>query len=145
MIRLAAVFLLVSLAGWAQEWSNVLSLRKGDRVGVIQSNQRRVEGRFQRATESGIALQAGQVVTVEKADVVRVYKLAKHSRAFGAIVGGAIGVAAGAVVDGTFGQYLRNEGHGPAVGVTTVIGAGAGAGVGLAATGRYQTVYRRAK
>jgi hypothetical protein len=77
--------------------------------------------------------------------VLRVYQPPKHSRVFGAILGGAIGVAGGAVVDGTFGQYLRNEGHGPEAGVITAIGGGAGAGVGAAVTGGYRTVYRRAK
>ena len=121
------------------------SLRKGDRVGVIQGNQKRVEGRFELATETGITVQADQTITVEKSDVVRVYQPAKHTRTFGAIVGGAIGVAGGAVLDGTIGTYLRNEAHGPAAGVITVIGGGFGAAVGAATTGGYRTIYRKVK
>ena len=148
MTRLALVLLLAAQVGTAQDsnqWSNVQALRKGVRVGVIQANQKRVEGRFESASDSRITLQADQIVTVEKSDVVRVYQPPKHSRVFGAILGGAIGVAGGAAVDGTFGQYLRNEGHGPAAGVMTAIGGGAGAGIGAAVTGGYRTVYRKPK
>jgi len=147
MTRLAAVLLLAVQAGLAQDsnqWSSVQAMRKGDRVGVIQANQKRVEGRFESATESRITLQGDQTITVEKADVVRVYQPPKHSRLFGTILGGAIGVAGGAVVDGTFGQYLRNESHGPEAGVITAIGGGAGAGIGAAVTGHYRTIYRKA-
>jgi hypothetical protein len=148
MSKLATVLLLAVQVGLAQDssqWSGVQALRKGDRVGVIQANQKRVEGRFESATESRITLQADQTVTVEKADVVRVYQPPKHSRLFGTILGGAIGVAGGAVVDATFGQYFRNETSGPAVGVITAVGGGAGAGIGAAVTGHYRTVYRKAK
>ena len=64
-----AGLLLVAAAqlGLAQDtgqWSSVQSLRKGDRVGVIQANQRRVEGRFESATDARITLQADQQVTL---------------------------------------------------------------------------------
>ena len=41
------------------------------------------------------------------------------SRVFGAVVGGAIGVAAGGIMDGTVGQRFRNEGDSPAKGLLT--------------------------
>ena len=148
MTRLAAALLLAAQAGLAQDssqWSSVQALRKGDRVGVIEANQKRVEGRFDSATESRITLQADQIVSVEKADVVRVYQPPKHSRLFGTILGGAIGVAGGAAMDATFGQYYRNETSGPAIGVITAIGGGAGAGIGAAVSGHYKTVYRNDK
>lgn len=148
MTRLAAALLLAAQAGLAQDssqWSSVQALRKGDRVGVIEANQKRVEGRFDSATESRITLQADQIVSVEKADVVRVYQPPKHSRLFGTILGGAIGVAGGAGMDATFGQYYRNETSGPAIGVITAIGGGAGAGIGAAVSGHYKTVYRNDK
>ncbi|MEO8369454.1 MAG: hypothetical protein ABI806_09650 [Candidatus Solibacter sp.] len=148
MNRLAVVLLLAMQVGLAQDsnqWSSVQAMRKGDRVGVIQANQKRVEGRFESATESRITLQGDQTVTVEKADVVRVYQPPKHSRLFGTILGGVIGVAGGAVTDATVGQYLRNEANGPSAGVITAIGGAAGAGIGAAVTGGYRTIYRRAK
>ena len=144
-LKLGSLLLLalqIGLAADSSDWSQVQALRAGDRVGVIQSNQKRVEGRFESATGTQITLRGDQMVTLEKANVVRVYQPPKHSRVFGAIVGGAIGVAAGAVVDGTAGQRFRNESDGPAKGLITVIGAGAGAGIGAAVSGGYRTVYR---
>lgn len=133
----------VGFAQGTNQWSSVQLLRKGDRVGVIQSNQKRVEGRFEGATDARITLQADQQVTLERADVVRVYRPARHGRVFGAVLGGAIGVAAGAVVDGTLGQYFRNETGGAAKGIITAAGGAAGAGIGAAMTGGYRTVYQR--
>jgi hypothetical protein len=75
MIRLATVLLLAAQMGSAQDsgqWSSVQALRSGDRVGVIQTDQKRLEGRFESATETTITLQTGQSVTVEKANVMRV-------------------------------------------------------------------------
>ena len=123
MLRLTIAGILLSAAaqiGFAQDagqWSSVQSLRKGDRVGVIQANRKRVEGRFESATDARITLQADQQITLEKAEVVRVYRPARHSRVFGAVLGGAIGVAAGGVTDGTLGQRFRNEGDSPAQGI----------------------------
>ena len=147
-LRIAGLLLLAAQAGFAQdtgEWSAVQSLRKGDRVGVIQTNQKRVEGRFESATDARLTLRADQEITLEKSDVVRVYRPARHGRAFGALIGGAIGLAAGGVTDATVGQYFRNETGGTPKGVITAIGGAAGAGIGVAVTGGYRTVYQRGK
>jgi hypothetical protein len=138
---LLAALLTAGVLG-AQDWSGVQALRKGERVGVIQANQKRVEGRFESATDSRITLEG---ISLEKSDVVRVYKPARHGRVFGAVVGGAVGVGLGAIVDGTLGLRFRNEGQGPDRGVITAAGAGVGAGIGAAVTGGYRTVYQRAK
>ena len=148
--KLAAVLLAMLVAGIVRaedtgQWSNLQALRKGDRIGVIQADQKRVEGRFESATESRITVQADREISLEKAGVVRVYRPARHGRVFGAVVGGAIGVAAGAVMDGTLGQYFRNESDGPEKGILTAGGAAVGVGIGAAVTGWYHTVYQRAK
>jgi uncharacterized protein YcfJ len=143
-----AMLLLASQAGFAEDtsqWSGVQSLRKGDRVGVIQADRKRVEGRFESATDARITLRADQEISLEKAQVVRVYRPARHSRVFGAVVGGAIGVAAGGVTDATLGLRFRNEGAGPERGLITAVGGVAGAGIGAAVTGGYRTIYQRAK
>jgi hypothetical protein len=77
--------------------------------------------------------------------VVRVYRPARHGRVFGVVVGGAIGVAAGGVADGTLGQRFRNEIDRPARGLMTAGGGAVGAGIGAAVTGGYRTIYQRAK
>jgi len=139
------IALLFSLSLHAQDaqWTSLKSLRKGDRVGVIQSNQKRVEGLFESVTDSRITLQADREISIEKSDVVRVYQPARHGRLFGTVLGAAIGVAAGGVLDGTVGQRFRNEGDSPAKGLLTAGGAGVGAGIGAAATGHYRTLYRQ--
>jgi hypothetical protein len=147
-LSIAGIVLLAFQAGFAQDtgqWSNVQSLRKGDRVGVIQASQKRVEGRFESATDARLTLRADQEIALEKTEVVRVYRPARHGRVFGAVLGGAIGVAAGGVTDATLGQYFRNETGGTAPGVITAIGGASGAGIGVAVTGWYQTVYQRRK
>jgi hypothetical protein len=143
-----ALLLLAAQAGFAEDtsqWSGVQSLRKGDRVGVIQADRQRVEGRFESATDARITLRADQEISLEKAQVMRVYRPARHSRVFGAVVGGAIGVAAGGVTDATLGLRFRNEGAGPERGLITAVGGVAGAGIGAAVTGGYRTIYQRAK
>jgi hypothetical protein len=142
---LLASFVTAGFAADINDWSALRALAKGDRVGVIQMNQKRVEGRFDSATDTSITIQVDQPMTLEKSDVARVYLPAKHGRVFGLVLGGAIGVAAGGIVDGTLGQYLRNERGDPSAGVITAIGGAAGAGLGAAASGAYRTVYQRGK
>jgi uncharacterized protein YcfJ len=147
-LRLPVAGLLLIAAGFAQDtsqWSSVQSLRKGDRIAVIQANLKRVEGRFESATDARIALRADQEITLEKTEVVRVYRPARHGRVFGAVLGAAIGLAAGGVTDATLGQYFRNETGGTAKGVITAAGGAAGAGIGAAVAGWSRTVYQRAK
>jgi hypothetical protein len=129
-------------AGDISQWSGVRELKKGDRVGVVQADMKRIEGRLDSATDEGITVDG---VALSKDRVVRVYRRPKLNRGVRAAVGAAIGVAAGGVVDGTFGQYLRNEGHGPDAGLITGLTGAAGAGVGAASGGGYKTVYQRVK
>ena len=80
-----ALLLLAAQAGFAEDtsqWSSVQLLRKGDRVGVIQADRKRVEGRFESATDARITLRTDQEISLEKAQVVRVYRPARHSRVF---------------------------------------------------------------
>src|SRR5947209_4397344 len=98
MVRMMTVLIALTAAGLVSakdtgQWSNVQGLRKGDRIGVIQADQKRVEGRFDSATESRITLQADRPISLEKGDVVRVYRRARRGHVFGAILGGAIGTA----------------------------------------------------
>ena len=147
--RLAALLVAVAVpaafAGSVCDWSGVLALRKGDRVGVVSNSGKRVEGCFDRTTDSQITLRADQEITLEKADVARVYIPARHGRWFGAAAGGAIGLGVGLLADSTIGAHARNETGGTPKGVITVIVAASGAGIGAAVSGRYRTVYQRVK
>jgi hypothetical protein len=124
-------------------WAALSSLKPGEKVGVIQSNQKRIEGRFQFVTESNIAIRADREITVSRTEVVRVYRHAGHSRTKKALIGAAIGVAAGGILYGTVGDRVRNEGQDVSAGLWIGGGAGIGAGIGALLGGHDQTVYRR--
>jgi hypothetical protein len=134
---------LPALAADTAQWNNLRDLRKGDRIGVIQSDMKRVEGRFESATDSELIVLADQPVTLSKDRVVRVYRRPRLNRVVRTVLGAGIGAAAGGLVDGTFGTYLRNESHGPDAGTITGISAAAGAGIGAVSGGGYRTVYQR--
>ena len=125
------------------EWTSVQNLRVGERIGIIKSDQKRVEGTFAGATASAISVHTDQDVAVAKDDVVRVYRRPHLSRAVRALIGGGIGLAAGAVVNATAGERFRNEGGDITAGAL-LGGAAIGAGIGAATGGGYQTIYRRA-
>jgi len=133
---------LVSAADTA-DWGNLRELKKGERIGVIRSDMKRIEGKFESATETAIVVMDDQPVTLSKESVVRVYRRPRMNRGIRTVVGAAIGTAAGAVVDGTLGAYMRNESSGPDAGLITGLGAAAGAGVGAASGGGYRTIYQR--
>lgn len=143
VIALALAVGPLAFAADNDDWKALDSLRPGEKVGVIQSNQKRIEGRFQRATESNITIRADQEVTVAKTDVVRVYRHSGGSRTKRVLIGTAIGVAAGGILYGTVGERFRNEGQDVSAGLWIGGGAGIGAGIGALLGGHDQTVYRR--
>jgi hypothetical protein len=85
-------------------------LKSGERIGIIQSHQKRIEGRFQGFTDSAISLSTDRLTTVPRSDVVRVYRPPRINRTKRALIGGAIGLAAGALLTNTAGDRFRNEG-----------------------------------
>ena len=125
-----------------RSWTNLGQLRPEERIGVIQSDQKRFEGRFAGFSDSGISIRADQVTTVPKENVIRVYRRPRAGRALRIGVGAAIGLAAGAVLNATVGQRFRNEGKDIA---GALIGGGAaiGAGIGALSGGGNRTIYRR--
>jgi hypothetical protein len=140
--RFAVLVVAVGCAAGADssQWSAVRDLKKGDRVGLVQSDMKRVEGRFDGASDDAITVDGN---TVSKDRVVRVYRRPGMNRVVRAVVGAGIGAAAGAVADGTAGTRFRNEGTGPALGLITGLSAAGGAGIGAASGGGYKTVYQR--
>lgn len=124
-------------------WTNLETLKPGARIGVIQSDSKRMEGRFVSFTESGITLRLDREVTVAKEKVVRVYRRPRARRTIRMVAGAAIGAVAGAIFNGTAGTRFRNEGLDVPEGPVIAIGAGIGAGIGALTGGGYRTVYQR--
>ena len=69
---LMAVFAFPAFADDLGQWANLRELRQGQRIGVVQSDLKRVEGRFEASTESGISLRVDREIVVAKENVVRV-------------------------------------------------------------------------
>ena len=147
-IALSMVAVLPAIARDTSQWSNLQSLRRGDRIGVVQANQTRIEGRFESADGSSITILAGNATTLAKEDVVQVYRRPRLSRVKRALIGAAAGAAAGAILDLTLGARLNNEGWfgdwgGAANAASVAAGAGIGAGIGALTGGGYKTIYQR--
>jgi hypothetical protein len=141
----AALALLIfqgALAARRDDWANLNSLRPGGRVRVTQLNHTWIEGTFQAATESGILIRTDHEVTLPKSDVARVDQYSSRRRLVKIMIGAGVGVAVGAIINGTLGVRLQNEGSDiPAeawIGGSTAIGAG----IGALAGGNYKTIYR---
>ena len=148
--RLATAFLisvltLPAFAGDSKLWSNLEGLEPGERIGIIQSDEKRIEGWFEGFSESTISLRTNQFLTLPRDTVVRVYRRPRTKRTIRALIGGAIGALAGVLLTRTVGDRFRNEGR-DVLAVAWITGAaGIGAGIGALTGGGYQTVYQRIK
>ena len=141
---LLGLALLPGLSGAAaSDWATLQALKPGQMIGIIQSDQKRVEGPLEQVTESAITLRTGGEVTVPKENVIRVYRKPRANRLLRVAIGAAIGVAAGAILSGTAGERFRNEGQDVPAAAWIGGGAGMGAGVGALTGGGYQTLYQR--
>jgi len=142
-ILIAAAFPFTALAADLAQWDNLRELRRGQRIGVVQSDLSRVEGSFEAFTDSVISLRADREIVVTKDKVVRVYRRPRIARGIRAAIGGAIGIVAGVVLTGTVGERYRNEGLDVPAGWWVAGGAGVGAAVGALTGGGYKTLYQR--
>lgn len=143
--KLTTSLLLISCTAFAADtaqWVNLQTLHPGDRIGIIQSDHKRIEGRFNHVGDSGITIDAGQEITLTQNQVVRVYKRPRLTHAKWAMVGAGLGLIGGAIINGTAGQRFTNEGGDITAGAL-LGGAGVGAGVAALIGGRYKTVYQR--
>ncbi|HEY7336086.1 MAG TPA: hypothetical protein VH639_14450 [Bryobacteraceae bacterium] len=140
------VFALLALqalgAAKEDDWTNLNSLKSGDRIRVIQSSRQTIEGRFQQANDSGITIHVDREITVPRPDVVRVYRHSGRKKTTKILIGAGIGIAAGAILTGTLGDRFRNEGQDVPGALWIAGGAGIGAGIGALLGGNYTTVYR---
>jgi hypothetical protein len=141
----------LAMAGDEGDWNRVRSLHPGTRIGVIRTNQQRIEGRFMGAADTEVVLgdvgANGEQQTVAKDDVVRVYKRPKVRRLVRTLIGAGIGVAAGGVLDATLGTRVRNEVADQFDTAQRVAAYAGGAAIGGAIAGLtgggYETLYRR--
>jgi hypothetical protein len=77
---MAAVLTFPALADSLGQWANLRELRQGQRIGVVQSDLKRAEGRFEGFTEPVISLRADREIATAKENVVRVYRRPRTGR-----------------------------------------------------------------
>jgi len=142
-LLLAAILAAPAAARDDSNWSHLRVLQMGQRVGVIQSDGKRTEGTFAGVSDSDISVRTDQVIKLPKESVARVYRRPRLSRGLRTVLGAGIGLAAGAVLNATIGQYLRNEAHDTSPAAWIGAGAAIGAGIGAASGGGRHTIYRR--
>jgi hypothetical protein len=142
-----AIFLLAAaLAAPAfsqDDWNSLRSLKPGQRIGVVQADGKVLRGTFASFSDPALSIRTDQVIVVPKDSVIRVYRRPRIGRGVRVVIGTGIGVAGGAALNATIGQYLRNEAHGTSPAVWIGAGAAIGAGLGALSGGGEQVVYRR--
>jgi hypothetical protein len=129
---------------YAQSWGAVRGLKTGDRVIVLDNSGQTHKGALISVSADGISVKTGNgEEAVERARVRRVRVRSSSRRARNAVIGGAIGLAAGITIDQSLGAYFRNE-SGESAGaraVTYIAPIGLFGAIG-GAFPAYRTVYR---
>jgi len=154
---ITAAHFIVSLAllatglGFAQtaedSWDNLMQLRVGQKIEVVDMKMKSLRGTFVSLSEEGIAVQTGNgQETVERGNVLRVTLREHPKRLRNALRGAVIGAVALGVPVTILAPRADISGSqtAAAIGLGFAIGAGAGAGIG-AAVPSYATIYRAVK
>jgi len=153
--QVASIALSITLAAPAfaadpNEWTNLRSLQRGDRVRIVRADQSSLDGEFDNVNNTGITIDTAGPTKLAKDDVLRVSVRKGMSRGKRTLIGAGIGLGVGGAVAAGVATHSNDEGlfGGPAGGFMTVIAVG-GAGligtlVGALSGGGYKTVYRRA-
>ena len=120
-----------------QSWENLKQLRVGQRVEVMLTSLKSMQGTWVDFSDDMISLKVDdQVATVQRPNVARVSLRENPRRLRNTLLGLALGGGAGLVASAAFGS--KSEG---ALRRIAPVCAGAGAGLG-AAFPSYQTIYR---
>jgi hypothetical protein len=128
----------------AQQWERLPDLAQGTQIKVEASGTAEYKGRFQSATSDAISLETDRgFVSVERTRVRRVGVRSRALRIRRVVIAAAIGLALGATVDRTIGQYFRNEtGETAGARTATYIAPSAVLGAIAGAFPAYRTIYK---
>jgi hypothetical protein len=134
-IRIILRLLVLCLPALAQsDWQRVTALSPNTKIEVRTTGGDSHKGLLSRATPSELALsERSQPVSIAQPDVARVKSLSRSHRLRNLLIGAAIGVAGGVILDRTAGERFRNEGQSVTASLYAAsIGLGAGIGVSFA-------------
>jgi hypothetical protein len=129
-------------------WKEVEGLTKGASIKVGLAGDKVLTGSF-----SGVSADSLQLVdksgerSIPRSEVIRVEVKGAANRARNGLIGAAIGLGLGVLVDATLGAWSRNEtGEGAAMRAATyAIPMAAGGGLGALFANSYRTIYLAAK
>jgi len=151
MARILGILLplLASVGAWAQgpadSWDNLMQLRVGQKIEVVDMNLKSLKGTLLSLSEEAVSLQVGEnEVAVQRPDVLRVSSRENPKRGRNALIGLALGAMLGA---GVAGCSFESPCKWPPS-RESAIGAGAGAAAGAlvgAVVAGHQTIYRAPK
>jgi len=117
-----------------QGWAAVQAVRAGSKVLIETKNGERIEGKLNSASDTILSLTSkNRTVSLNRAEIQRVYRLRRSSRAkyalIGAGVGAGVGVGGAAVALGATGG---SDAAGALVTSVALISTGIGAAIGAA-------------
>ena len=141
------ILVVLGLCAWgltlsAQSWDELRGLKAGDQIKVLDTGGREYKGAFRSVSNDAISLDTGKnEAAIERPRVRRVEVRSGSRRARNAVIGAAVGLAIGVLVDQTLGAYLRNETGESGRAVTYVAPIALFGGLG-AAFPAYKTLYR---
>lgn len=93
--------LLASGQGTQDSWDNLRALHVGEKIQVVDQKLRSYVGTFVGVTEEAISFQVGRdQVTIQRPDLLRVSSRERTRRGRNALIGLAVGAAAGAAIGG---------------------------------------------
>jgi hypothetical protein len=129
-----------------ESWDNLKQLRAGDKIEVIDQSLKSFRGTLVSVSDEAISLQSNKdMLTVERANVLRVSARDASKRTRNMLLGAAIGAGAALAITLPFELQQSNEGNSIAGVMAGVTAGAAGAGLALGATTGNRMVYRAQK
>ena len=130
------------------DWGNLKHLSAGQQIEVVLNDGKSYRGRFKSVSQDTLIVRVDTgEQSFDRNSVLRVSARAGSHRLRNAMLGGLIGIGAGAGIGAAAGKSSKNgftkvnEAVGAGAGAVIGLGAGAGVGAALPATA-WRTVYR---
>lgn len=148
MSTVSRAILVVIICGFAttpliaQSWDGLRGLTPGYKIRVLTDAGQEHNGSFKAVSNDAISLETRKgEVAIERPRVRRIQLRSNERRIRNAVIGAAVGVGIGVVVDQTLGKLLRNESGDSGRAITYAVPIALLGGVAALLPG-YKTIYR---